>query len=248
MSKSNSGSYPRGAVIHFTAGRAGSEDEAKATFDWLQKNGLKAVVIGPLGKCYFPEDWETKWGPHAGKSYHPALGEGVSRYLIGFEVACEGKLELRDGKFYSWFGTVVPSERVNTYTQRMGNIEAGHYAAFTPQQVERLVELLCYLKDKYPSFDFDLVVGHDEVATPKGRKNDPGGSIGMTMEQFRSFLKATYVERKNKANGEKKEGPIADATEPKKESTVSGVTSSSSKRKSSGLIHRIINFFRRAFA
>lgn len=243
-------SYPRGAVIHFTAGRAGSEDDARATFDWLQRNGLKAVVIGPLGKCYFPHDWESKWGPHAGKSYHPALGDGVSRYLVGFEVACEGKLELRDGKFYSWFGSVVPRERVNTYTQRVGNIEAGHYAAFTPQQIERLVELLCYLKDKYSSFDFDLVVGHDEVATPKWRKNDPGGSLGMTMEQFRSYLKATYSEKKDKA--EKKESPatlIAGQKETKL-SSESPISSSKSKGSiaSGGLLHRIIRWFKRVAA
>lgn len=186
-------SYPLGAVVHFTAGRAGSEQDAKATFEWLLDNRLKAVVIGPTGQFHFPPDWATVWGNHAGNSYHERLGSGVSRYLLGVEVACEGKLELRgDGKCYSWFGQVVPKERINFYEKDTGNIQAGYYSSFTTAQVTALVELLCALKHALPYFEFDLVVGHDEVAVPKGRKNDPGGSLGMTMDEFRLLLKKSY--------------------------------------------------------
>lgn len=184
--------FPRGAIIHYTASRASSEDDALRVFSDLSKRGIKAVTIGPTGRCYFPSDWDTRWGPHAGQSYHPVLGEYVSKFTIGFEVVCEGKLEFKDGKYYSWFGSVVPKERVNSYSKRVGNIHVGHYAAFTPAQIERLIELLLGLKQKHKQFDLNLVLGHDEVALPPGRKIDPGGSLGMTMQEFRDLLKTRY--------------------------------------------------------
>ena len=192
-----SNSYPKGAVIHFTAGRASTESDAKNTFAYLKSKGIKAVVIGPTGQSYFPDQWESQPGPHAGASYHPALGNDVSRFLIGFEIACEGKLTFKDGKFFSWFETVVPKERVITYPKNVDNIEAGHYALFTTPQVERLKQLLFFLKEKYKTFDFDFVLGHDEVAIPKGRKNDPGGALAMTMPEFRDLLKKEYAASKN---------------------------------------------------
>jgi len=36
-------------------------------------------------------------------------------------------------------------------------------------------------------FKLDFVLGHDEVAP--SRKNDPGGSLSMTMPEFRKKLK-----------------------------------------------------------
>lgn len=185
--------YPIGAVIHFTAGRASTEDDAAESLRWLLKNKMKAVVIGPTGRLHFPPNWDTLWGPHAGPSKHPVLGGALSRKLLGIEVANEGKLTKKGDKFYTWFGTVVPKERVNHYPRDVGNIQAGYYAAFTKPQMDALVNFLFDLKRRFNQFNFDYVLGHDEVATPRGRKNDPGGSLGMTMEEFRNFLKKHYL-------------------------------------------------------
>lgn len=186
--------YPLGAVVHFTAGRAASEDDAANSLKWLLSNKLKAVVIGPTGKLHFPPNWDTLWGYHTGPASHPVLGGALSRKLLGIEVANEGQLRLgNDGKFYTWFGSVVPKERVNHYPKDTGNIRAGYYAAFTKPQFDALVNFIFSLKRRFDYFDFDNVLGHDEIALPPGRKTDPGGSLGMTMEAFRKFLKDHYL-------------------------------------------------------
>jgi len=45
--------------------------------------------------------------------------------------------------------------------------------------------------DVNPEFRADWVAGHDEVSP--GRKSDPGGSLSMTMPQFRYMLKKKYM-------------------------------------------------------
>lgn len=167
--------YPHGAIVHFTAGRDKTEQEALDSYNWGCDSGFTFFVIGPTGKLYqgFPLN---KGGAHAGASYWPGLGSGVSSKLVGIEVACAGKLDNR-GK--SWFGVTYPQDEI-----RNG------FKKYTPQQEETLIKLLVWLKKNCPDvFDVQYILGHDECAVPAGRKNDPGSSLSMTMDELRALIK-----------------------------------------------------------
>jgi N-acetyl-anhydromuramyl-L-alanine amidase AmpD len=92
--------YPRGAVVHFTAGRDQTEGQARNSVQHGRENGYAYFVIGPTGQVYqaCPLD---EWGYHAGESHWIGLGTGVSSKLVGIEITNAGKLS-SDRKF--WFG------------------------------------------------------------------------------------------------------------------------------------------------
>lgn len=171
--------YPEGAVVHFTAGRCDTEREAQDSLQWGVDSGYTFFVIGPTGVVYqnFPL---SHWGHHAGASSHPELGSSVSKYLVGIEVACAGRVD-SNGK--AWFNKIYAPERLRTVTAG-ANRQAGTYVKYTEAQEDALVELLVWLKKNNPQiFRTDLILGHDEVSP--GRKNDPGGSLSVTMPQLR---------------------------------------------------------------
>lgn len=175
--------YPEGAVIHFTAGRCESEADAVGSLNWGIDEGFCFFVIGPTGRIYqrFPLN---RWGSHAGKSFWPGLGDSVSKYLVGIEVACAGKVS---NTGVSWFGVTYAKERLRSVAGPNWG-ETGVYVKYTPQQEVALRKLLNWLKANNPAvFNFDYVVGHHEVSP--GRKNDPGGSLSVPMADLRSELK-----------------------------------------------------------
>lgn len=174
--------YPEGAVVHFTAGRDESESDAKGSADYGVSQGYVFFVIGPTGKVYqrFPLN---KWGYHAGTSSYPGLGSSVSSKVVGIEVACAGKL---DANRKSWFGKTYQSDECRTVSSKE-NVQGGTYKKFTEAQEKSLIQLLVWLKTNNPDvFKVPYIVGHDEVSP--GRKNDPGGSLSMTMPELRRRL------------------------------------------------------------
>lgn len=186
--------YPRGAVVHFTAGRDQTEQQARNSIDNGRENGYAFFVIGPDGEVYqaCPLD---QWGYHAGESNWPGLGSGVSSRLVGIEIANAGKLT-DDCK--SWFGVQYPAAETRKVTAAYG-CPAGVYKKYTPKQEIALIQLLIWLKANNPGvFNFAYVLGHHEVAGKKGlgwwRKNDPGGALSMTMDQLRQSLTDRYAQ------------------------------------------------------
>jgi len=185
-----SGGYPQGAVVHFTAGRDKTEQDALGTYSWGCDEGYTFFVIGPTGIVYqgFPLN---EWGSHAGVSKWPSLGSSVSTKLVGIEVACAGEL---DKNRKSWFGVTYPENEVRYVTEAAYGCPTGNYKKFTEAQEKSLVELLTWLKTNNSKFNPDLILGHHEVSGKKGigswRKNDPGGALSMTMDQLRAKIKA----------------------------------------------------------
>ena len=194
--------YPQGAIVHFTAGRSDPLSTVKGGI----KNNYTFFVIGPDGQVYQNFDL-NRWGSHAGKSSHQKLGEGVSRYLVGIEICNAGKVRQIDSKtFRPWYNDPLYYQKHNKpipkgvpnaksdlkaeevrFVERFQNREAGWYHCYTPQQEKGLIDLLLWLKSNAPNiFSFEFVLGHDEVSP--GRKNDPGGSLSMTMPEFRARL------------------------------------------------------------
>lgn len=166
--------YPVGAVIHFTAGRDQTEQDALDSYHWGCDNSYVYFIIGPTGKLYqgFPL---SRGGPHAGVSEWKGLGKNVSTKLVGIEIACAGKLD-KWGR--SWFRKQYTEDQI-----RNG------FKKFTPEQEEALIKLLVWLKKNNPKvFNIDYILGHEEVSP--GRKPDPGYSLSMSMDELRAKIKS----------------------------------------------------------
>lgn len=174
--------YPVGAVIHATAGRDSTEREALDSYNWGVDSGYTFFVIGPTGVVYqgFPLN---EWGSHAGRSsWAPLDITGVSRHLVGIEVACANQL---DSNYKSWFGVTYKKEDCRKTGSEHGT--PGIYKKFTQAQEDSLVELLVWLKKNNPeTFKNEFVLSHFEVSP--GRKVDPSGSLSMTMPELRQLL------------------------------------------------------------
>lgn len=175
--------YPRGAVVHFTAGHCETETDAKNTLQYSINQGFAFFLIGPTGVVYqnFPL---SHWGSHAGSSSYPGLSSSLSKHLVGIEVVCAGNV---DAKGKSWFGKTYSKERLRAATAK-DNVKAGLYVKFTDAQEKALKELLIWLYRNNPEvFEIQYIVGHDEIAP--SRKSDPGMSLSMTMPQLRQVIK-----------------------------------------------------------
>lgn len=174
--------YPKGAVVHFTAGRRNGLQNG---FDIQRRTRMCYFLIdqdGNVGQNFSLEEW----GSHAGRSSYTGLSGRVSDELVGIEVMCGGKLEKHSNEWKTWFGERVPSSNRRSVRSE-ANREAGTYEAYTPEQEEALTQLILWLHRNNPEiFKIKFVVGHDEVSP--GRKNDPGGSLSMTMPAFREHL------------------------------------------------------------
>jgi hypothetical protein len=177
--------YPKGAVVHFTAGR---RNGLASGLEYQVSQGYLYFLIDEAGNIgqNFPLD---SWGYHAGASSFPGLSGPVSNDLVGIEVQCAGKLAEQAGTYKSWFNTTIPAAEVRTISTNSANQVAGHYQKYTDAQETALVNLLVWLFRNNPDvFSLDFVVGHDEVSP--GRKNDPGGALSSTMSDFRAKLRS----------------------------------------------------------
>lgn len=195
--------YPEGAVIHYTAGG----NDPISTINWGREMGYSYMLIDRDGLIYQSSPLD-EWGYHAGESSY--LGrEGVSKYFVGIEMISAGRvLEVSSNKtgvetkYAAWFHYVHGSTAIKKdavlferdeirFSKTESNIRAGNYHKFTVLQEESLISLLLWLKSNNQAvFSFNNVVGHDEVSP--GRKQDPGGSLSMTMPNLRRRLDAIY--------------------------------------------------------
>lgn len=171
---------PDGAVVHYTVSGK-SAKSAESVLRSLASRGLGCPVVDGEGIIHVPKgfNWETDIGYHAGKSEWRGKSS-VSNTKIGFEMCCWGSGAI---------SAKVPADQIRKGLANNGSKSIDSYEKFTPAQEEFLVNVMVYLKNKYPSFSYDEVCGHDECAIPLGRKNDPGASLSVSMPQFRALLK-----------------------------------------------------------
>jgi N-acetyl-anhydromuramyl-L-alanine amidase AmpD len=180
--------YPSGLVIHFTAGRSLNGDkDAENTVKYGQSQGYAYWCMSSTGKIYKTHDIDS-WGYHAGSSSWKNYGS-VSDNFLGLEICNAGRLtKIDDNNYKSWFSEVYTKDQVR-YSDKV--VVPGLYHKYTEAQEEALTKLCIWLYKNNPDvFQIDNIVGHDECATPLGRKNDPGGSLSFeTMQQYRTYLK-----------------------------------------------------------
>ena len=172
---------PEGAVVHYTVS-GNTPKTAAAVVRSLASRSLGCPVVDAQGIIYVPEgfDWERDVAYHAGKSLWRGK-DSVSTRKIGFEM-CNWGSDARKQK--------VPAEQIRNGLCNNGSKSKNDYQKYTPAQEEFLVNVMVYLKNKYPkTFSYDEICGHDECAIPLGRKNDPGASLSMSMPDFRKKLK-----------------------------------------------------------
>lgn len=206
--------YPQGLVVHFTAGWAikrgiwpfafpllspsdmkskvtkMAREYALRTAKGGAKSGYNFLVMDVFGNIYQSRPL-SKYGYHAGKSYWSGIGHSVSSKLAGVEILNAGKLEDRNGKWFTWFNLEVPTEHTRPYYE--GDKYIGTFCKYTAEQ-ERSLKKLCNELLAYSPirengsrvFDIRYVVGHHEVAP--NRKNDPMGSLSISMDKFREDL------------------------------------------------------------
>jgi N-acetyl-anhydromuramyl-L-alanine amidase AmpD len=181
-----SGGYPRGAVVHYTAGAPGL-----GALEEARQQGYTYLLIDETGAVHqgFPLN---EWGYHAGDSYWPILGQHVSMHLVGIEIVCAGLVTPDgSGNFKTCWGGHVEQDQVRVVVDRENQV-GGAYQIYTEAQEASLLDLLVWLKLNGPDvFDTSLVLGHDEVSP--GRKTDPGGSLSMTMPALRDRLRVAIV-------------------------------------------------------
>lgn len=205
--------YPKGAVVHFTAGRGRKKAEggsrAKDTHKEMGKKSVESA-IRKGSYCYFVIDRDggvhqpfslDRWGYHAGESRWSGIGSSVSDEMVGIEIQAAGKVKSTgNGDYKAYYTSTSRGDKtfqeneVRHAKEDNDNIQKGTYHKYTEAQEEALMDLLLWLKHNNPDvFNFAYVAGHDEVAGMKGigrnRKNDPGAALSMTMTELRQKLK-----------------------------------------------------------
>jgi N-acetyl-anhydromuramyl-L-alanine amidase AmpD len=161
----------KGATLHYTA-----SDNLSETVSYLLKKNLGYhIIIDRDGKTYQLADFNQKlW--HAGKAFWNILSP--NSYHIGIALMSWGKLTFVNGSPRNWAG-----KEVKDYAKR--NNKYWHIA--TEEQEEALYSILQFLVQN--GIDPKNICSHEECALPKGRKEDIGGVISMTMENIREVLK-----------------------------------------------------------
>jgi N-acetyl-anhydromuramyl-L-alanine amidase AmpD len=172
---------PVGFVVHFHAGHVDGRVNSINCIKSGIKNGYTYWCIEEDGTVYMPHEANVQ-GYHSGSYHH--------RNRVGLEIMNSGKLTKKNGKYYTWFNKEIPAEEVR-WVDRVDNCISGYYQKFTKAQEETLIKLHLWAEEAYDSFSYKNTIGHDEAMIEiglRGRKNDPSGSLSMTMPKFREEI------------------------------------------------------------
>jgi hypothetical protein len=172
--------WPKYLIIHWTAGDPNQNGEDGIAFG--AKSGYTYMFLERKGQL-----WQG--APANGGGYHIGNASISSLDCLGVETACAGKLEKIGSLYVPWFaknkdGSINKARCIQESeiiydgddTKDDGSF-AGYYQRFTSEQMRTLTKLALYCVQVL-GIAVENIRGHDEVATPRGRKTDPGASIG----------------------------------------------------------------------
>lgn len=180
-----------GLIVHYTAGQ--QLPNAAGAISMANDPGHAPYaywVMASDGIVYKTHELD-RWGYHCGTYHH--------RTHLGIEIMCPGKLVKVGSEYYPWYnldrtgtpkGPAWPKADVRDF-KGDGVQTRGYYAEYTAEQEKALVGLVQYLKDNCKNFSINNVLGHDEILPDY--KDDPGGSLSMSMPKFRAYLKTVIV-------------------------------------------------------
>lgn len=172
--------WPKKLVIHWTAGEP--SQGGKSGIEEGASRGFTYLFLTRTGEL-----WQG--APLNAGGYHAGAASVSSFDCLGVEVACAGRLEKKGNFYVPWFakrddGTInearcIPKEEVIYDEDGPADDESfeGYYQSYTVAQMKSLTKLALYCIQQMGMAPGDIV-GHDMIATPKGRKVDPGFSIG----------------------------------------------------------------------
>lgn len=164
--------FPDSIIIHYTA-----STDLETTCKHLCKNNIPAsahLVIDRDGKSIRQLVPFNKIAWHAGESEYQGR-ELYNKYSIGIEIINAGKLESKNGKYYTWYNEEIPANEV--YENENGLWHRYHGGEI--QTVYQVVQVIC---EKYAIRE---ILGHSEIAP--GRKEDPGDAF--PLEELRRDMK-----------------------------------------------------------
>ena len=170
---------PRGITLHHSADR---NLEHVVAFGIAEKVGYH-FIVDRLGIVHQGASLEQRVN-HAGKANW--LGMSPNREHLAVCVLSWGRLQKVGDEFQSWSTRQVPNDSV---AERGDNFDGkvAYWDEATEAQEAALWGLLTWLclAYKIPSSN---ICGHDECALPRGRKDDPGGVLSLSMPAVRDHI------------------------------------------------------------
>jgi len=162
-------------VAHWTGGSSASSaqswlsnPQAKASAHFILDRNGQVIQLVPTDKVAWhvgPSEWKTATGNYT----------QLNRYSIGIEYVNLGGLKKTEGGvFISTTGRTVAPEDVVSHVE---NGKTTYYHAFPHDQIMAGLSLMSAIKTKFPTVED--IVGHMDIATPAGRKADPGPEFPM---------------------------------------------------------------------
>lgn len=119
---------------------------------------------------------------HAGRSRWKDL-ENLNSHSIGIEMENLGLLAQRDGAWYFGGTLRVPADSVERLAGSTGGVGGWH--GYTDAQLRAFFHVSCALRRAYPTLED--VVGHADIAQPRGAKTDPGPAFPLEAMRRRLF-------------------------------------------------------------
>jgi hypothetical protein len=183
-----------GIVYHYDAGRP--SNDPTGLLNMGVKNGYSYWAMMVDGTVYKTHEL-NQFGAHVGMSRH--------RNHLGVEISGCGRLRERNGEYHPWYhwkdGVFIegsqpwPKDQIRYFGGSATQVK-GYYAKFSQAQEDAMVSLVQYVKSQCPKFKIENVVDHSECMAEMGwygEKQDVGGSLSMSMPDFREYLKKVIV-------------------------------------------------------